>query len=66
AISEDGKYLYVTDWKTGTVTRINVSNKKSKIIYREDGIGPASLAVFNDKLYVPDLVNSRILILPTR
>lgn len=65
AISENGKTIYVTDWKTSSLSAINVKTKAQKTLYHEVGIGPADLAVANNKIYLPDLLNSRVIILPT-
>ena len=64
AFSNSGNHIYVTDWQTASVRAIGTAKKTYKIIYREAGIGPADLAIANGKIYIPDLINSRVIIIP--
>lgn len=64
ALSPDNKTLYVSDWKTASVIAIDIETRKSRIIYHESGIGPADIAIGNGNLYIPDLLNSRVIVLP--
>ena len=61
ALSGDGKTLYYTDWNTASVGAVDLESGKTDLIYQEDGIGPADIAVAEGVLYVPDLPGSRIL-----
>lgn len=61
-ISKDGKKLYVSDWKSAALIEIDIKTKERKIIYHQNGIGPADLAVENNIIYLPDLLNSKILV----
>ena len=61
AISDDLKTLYISDWLTGSVTAVDVKTKKIRVIYEEKGIGPADIAQESGTLFIPELVNSRII-----
>lgn len=60
-ISDDLKTLYVSDWLTASVTAIDIKSKKSRVIYEEKGIGPADIAQSGGRLFIPELVGSRII-----
>ena len=61
ALSDDLKTLYISDWLTSSVTAINLKSKKSCVIYEEKGIGPADIAQKNGRIFIPELINSRII-----
>ncbi len=61
ALSDDGTTLYLSDWKTASVTAVDVVTKKVRIIYAEEGTGPADIAQADGVLYIPDLPNHRII-----
>ena len=60
-ISDDLKTLYVSDWLTASVTAIDVATKKAHVIYTEKGIGPADIAQSGGRLFIPELVGSRVI-----
>lgn len=60
-LSDDNKTLYLSDWKTGRVTAVDVQTKRMHIIYEEQGIGPADIAQAGGILFIPDLPNSRVI-----
>ena len=62
-ISNDGKKLYVSDWKSAALIEVDIRTKEHKIIYQKNGIGPADLAIENNIIYLPDLLNSKILVM---
>lgn len=64
ALSEDGGTLYVSDWNTASVTALDLATGQVQTVYQEDGIGPADLDVAGDRLYLPDLNGSRVLVIP--
>lgn len=64
ALSHDNKTLYVSDWNIESVIAINTETKESHTVYHEKGTGLADIAVGNGMLYVPDLLNSRVLVIP--
>lgn len=61
ALSDDNKTLYISEWKTGTVTAVDVQTKRTHILYEEQGIGPADIAQAGGILFIPDLPNSRVI-----
>lgn len=62
ALSDDEKTLYISDWKTAAVTAVDTATGKQKqVLYQEKGIGPADIAQAGSTLYIPDIVNSRII-----
>lgn len=61
ALSDDLKTLYVSDWFTASVTAIDLVSKKTRLIYQEKGFGPADIAFADGKLFIPELVGSRII-----
>ncbi len=61
ALSDDLQTLYVSDWLTSSVTAIDIKSKKTRVIYEEKGIGPADIAQNGGKIFIPELVGSRII-----
>ncbi len=61
ALSDNAKTLYFSDWLTSSVKSIDIKTKKVRVMYRENGIGPADIAQARGILYIPDLVTSRII-----
>ncbi len=61
ALSDDSKILYISDWATASVIAVNVKTGRARIIYKETGIGPADIAQAGGRLFIPELINSRIL-----
>ena len=61
ALSDDLKTLYISDWLTGSVTAVDVKTKKLSVIYEEKGVGPADIAQEGGRLFIPELVGSRII-----
>ena len=62
-IAVTGKKIYVSDWAHQAVKSIDIKTRKEKIIYQQSGMGPADIALKGNKLYIPDLLNHRIIIL---
>lgn len=62
AISSDGKSLYVSNWQDFSVTAIDLKTNEIRTIYREEGLSPADIAVADGVIYIPDLLNNRIII----
>ena len=58
ALSDNAKTLYFSDWLTSSVKSIDIKTKKVRVMYRENGIGPADIAQARG---IPDLVTSRII-----
>ena len=61
--SDDGKTFYFSDWRTASVTALDIATKEARIIYEEEGMGPTDIAQSGGMLYIPDLPNSRIVAL---
>lgn len=61
ALSDDGRMLYVSDWFTSAVQSIDLQTGERKLIYREQGVGPADIAQAGGVLYIPDLPGSRVI-----
>ena len=61
ALSDDRKTLYVSDWLSASVIAVDVATKKVRVVYEEAGIGPADIAQAGGMLFIPDLVNSRLI-----
>ena len=60
-LSDDSKTLFISDWLSASVTAIDLVSKKTRLIYQEKGIGPADIAFADGKLFIPELVGSRII-----
>lgn len=66
ALAADGKSLYVTNWTPAQISRINLSDGSLSplcVHLPENLIGPADMTVKDGWMYIPDLPNSRVLIL---
>lgn len=66
ALAADGKSLYVTNWAPAQVSRINLSDGSLSplcVHLPENLVGPADMTVKDGWMYIPDLPNSRVLIL---
>lgn len=66
ALSDDGQTLYISDWRTASVTAVDTHTKKTQVLYQEKGIGPADIAQTGGRLYIPDIVNSRLISLQVK
>ena len=65
ALSKDRKSIYLTNWTPAQISLLNLSDKSLvplKINLQEPLIGPADITVANGKIYIPDLPNSRVVI----
>lgn len=65
ALSKDRKSIYLTNWTPAQISRLNLSDKSLvplKLNLQEPLIGPADITVANGKIYIPDLPNSRVVI----
>lgn len=63
ALSDSGKTLYFSDWDTASVSAMNLETSQIRTVYSEKGIGPSDIAQAGGKLYVPDLPNSRLIVI---
>lgn len=64
--SRNGRKIYITDWKTSALVEIDLKTKQRRIVYQQEGIGPADLAVKDDVVYLPDLLGSKIIVIDLR
>lgn len=64
ALSSDGKALYVTNWTPAQVYRLSLADgtlSPLNLPLEKDLTGPADISVQDGVLYIPDLPNSRVL-----
>lgn len=65
ALSVDKKTLYVTNWNPAGVYSINMDTKiMSPLSMKNQVVGAADMTLMSEKLYIPDLPNSRVIELP--
>ena len=67
AFSSDGKYLYLTNWSPAGLSRINMKTRQINpdvIILDNPLVGPADISVTNGSIFIPDLPNSRVIVIP--
>lgn len=65
ALSSDGKSLYVTNWTPAQVSRIDLATRTLiplAIDLPQALVGPADISVKDGCLYIPDLPNSRVVV----
>lgn len=63
ALSADKQTLYVTNWLPAGVAKINMTSKKIEYISLDEKVvGPADISLVNTVLYIPDLPNSRVIV----
>lgn len=63
--STDGKALYVTNWTPAQISRIDLQTKKMTTVpvsLEKSLAGPADISVKDGSIYIPDLPNSRVVI----
>lgn len=65
AFSPDGNTLYVSNWSPASVSAIKIAEQKAAtVISRGELAGPADFTVLGDSLFIPDLPNSRVIVMP--
>lgn len=65
AFSSDGKSLIVSTWGPAQLSRVNLSDGTMKPIdikVKQSLTGPADITVKDGFIYIPDLPNSRMII----
>lgn len=65
AASTDGDYIYITNWAPASVSKVSLSDRSVtpvNISLDSPMVGPADISVRNGKIYIPDLPNSRVII----
>lgn len=65
ALSTDGKALYVTNWTPAQVSRIDLATGNMSALdinLPQALVGPADISVKDGRIYIPDLPNSRVVV----
>ena len=65
ATSSDGDYIYITNWAPASVSKVNLSDRSVTpvdISLDTPLIGPADISVKDGHIYIPDLPNSRVIV----
>lgn len=65
AASTDGDYIYITNWAPASVSKVSLSDRSVtpvNISLDSPMVGLADISVRNGKIYIPDLPNSRVII----
>lgn len=65
AVASDGKALYVTNWTPAQVSRIDLNTRQLSLLdlkLPQALVGPADITVTGGYLYIPDLPNSRVVV----
>lgn len=65
AVASDGKALYVTNWTPAQVSRIDLNTSQISPLdlkLPQALVGPADITVTGGYLYIPDLPNSRVVV----
>lgn len=65
AVSSDGNYIYVSGWDPAQVSRIKITDGTMETIeinLKQKLVGPADISVKEGKIYIPDLPNSRVVV----
>lgn len=69
ALSADKKTMYITNWSPAEVSAINMETKAItplNIGLEKPLIGAADITVTEERMYIPDLPNSRVVIFPLK
>ncbi|WP_455592803.1 YncE family protein [Bacteroides sp.] len=67
ALSADKKTMYVTNWSPAGISAIDMQTRQFvplTINLKEPLVGAADITVTGDMMYIPDLPNSRVIVLP--
>ena len=65
ATSTDGNYIYITNWAPASVSKVSLSDRSVapvNISLDSPLIGPADISVKEGYIYIPDLPNSRVIV----
>lgn len=63
ALSGDKQILYFTSWVNGEIGQVNLNTREVSLIpVAEQMTGPADMTLQEDRLYIPDLPNSKIVV----
>lgn len=62
ALSSGGEWLYASNWSPAEIVAINLLTKEVKVVpIATKMVGPADITIVDDRLYIPDLVNSHVI-----
>lgn len=67
ALSADKETMYVTNWSPAGISTIDMQTRQfvpMTINLKEPLVGAADMTVTEDTMYIPDLPNSRVVVLP--
>lgn len=67
ALSADKKTMYVTNWSPAGISKIDMQTRQFTpypVALKSQLVGPADITVGGDTMYIPDLPNSRVIVLP--
>mgnify|MGYP001779592738 FL=1 len=65
AFSSDKKSIYITNWTPAQLSKIDLRTRQIvpvQLKLANPLIGPADITVDGEKIYIPDLPNSRVLV----
>lgn len=65
-LSQDEAYLYITNWAPASVSRVDIARgtiTPVEISLETQLAGPADMSLIGGKLYIPDLPNSRVVVI---
>lgn len=66
ALSKDGKSIYISNWSPAGLYRLNIKNGEMtplELDLQKPLVGPADISTDGKKIYVPDLPNSRVIVI---
>lgn len=65
ATSTDGNYIYITNWTPASISKVSLSDRSVtpvSISLDSPLVGPADISVKEGYIYIPDLPNSRVIV----
>lgn len=65
AASSDGNYIYITNWSPAGISKISLSDRSVtpvEVNLDKPLVGPADISVKDGYIYIPDLPNSRVVV----
>lgn len=65
ALASDGKAIYLTNWAPAQICRVDLATREMKpldVDLAQPLVGPADISVMDGCIYIPDLPNSRVVV----
>lgn len=65
ALASDGKAIYLTNWAPAQICRVDLATREMKALdvdLAQPLVGPADISVMDGCIYIPDLPNSRVVV----